>query len=270
MTRAPSTIDASSGSVTNPVISRLSIDAASERAHSSRSPVPTIVTRTSGSFARARPRRPPLLGPKSPEEQHAVARRVARGARVAVRRALTKFGMTTDSIPRRAWTRWTKRETATKEETRPVHPPVERHRRAELRKLVAQPRLVAIPPSAADVDRARPEHLEVVERLDDRNAAPRRDDDGGDRELGIELVGVHDVGPELVDEAIRRPCRLTFQSALRNTRPCASSPRWSRERVSPSSRRTARRSRGSPGDRVDKNRTSWPRSRSAAARPRAC
>ena len=70
--------------------------------------------------------------------------------------------------------------------------------------LEADARLVRVPHTATCVDRARANHLEVVQRLYNRHVGPGSNNDGRYGQLRIELMRVHDVGAKLVDEALHR------------------------------------------------------------------
>jgi hypothetical protein len=64
--------------------------------------------------------------------------------------------------------------------------------------------LVAIDPPATVVPVVRRQELVIVERLHDRQLLPRRDDHGRAGQLGVELVGVDDLGTEELDQALHR------------------------------------------------------------------
>ena len=131
-----------------------------------------------------------------------------------------------------------------------------------------KPRLVAVPAAAAHVDRARAEHLEVVERLHDRDAAARGHDDGRDGELRIQLVRVHYVGPKLVHEPVHRHRGVAIPERAPRTPPLCERPRVVARGVGHGAVDEDALVLEVRVDCVERNRTSWPRSRSASARPR--
>ena len=75
--------------------------------------------------------------------------------------------------------------------------------------------LVPIETPTANVEQARGDQLEVVQRLDHRNAVTGGNDHGCDGKLRIQLVGMDDVGAELAHKALHRGCRLPVPESIR-------------------------------------------------------